>query len=64
MIALLEDACGRKAERELLPIQPGDVAETYANIGAISADLGFAPTTTIAQGVPRFVSWYRDYHGV
>ncbi|HYD12472.1 MAG TPA: NAD-dependent epimerase [Allosphingosinicella sp.] len=64
MISVLEQACGRKAELELLPIQPGDVPETLADISAIGRDLGFAPTTTIAQGVPRFVRWYRDYRGL
>jgi UDP-glucuronate 4-epimerase len=64
MIALLEDACGRKAERRLLPMQPGDVRDTYADISAIARDLGFAPTTTIDEGIPRFVAWFRDYHGI
>jgi UDP-glucuronate 4-epimerase len=64
MITLIEAACGRKAERNLLPMQPGDVKETYADIDAIAGDLGFAPTTAIADGVPRFVEWYRRYHGV
>jgi len=63
MIALLEDACGKKAMIELHPMQDGDVRETYADISAISADLGFAPATCIAVGVPKFVSWYRAYHG-
>jgi UDP-glucuronate 4-epimerase len=64
MIGLLEEACGRKAERRLLPMQPGDVRDTYADISAIQRDLGFQPTTTIAEGIPRFVAWYRDYHGL
>jgi UDP-glucuronate 4-epimerase len=64
MIDLLEGACGRKAERRLLPMQPGDVRDTYADISAIQRDLGFAPTTAIAEGIPRFVDWYRSYHGI
>ena len=44
-----------------LPIQPGDVPETYADISAIQRDLGFAPSTPIDVGVPRFVDWYRGY---
>jgi UDP-glucuronate 4-epimerase len=64
MIALIEQACGRPAERRLLPMQPGDVRDTFADISAIQRDLGFEPRTTIAEGVPRFVQWYRDYHGV
>lgn len=63
VVALLEEACGRKAQLELHPMQPGDVAETFADITAIQSDLGFQPATTIDQGVPRFVEWYRDYHG-
>lgn len=63
MIAVLEEATGRKAERILLPMQDGDVAETFADIDAISADLGYRPTTTINEGIPRFVEWFRSYHG-
>jgi UDP-glucuronate 4-epimerase len=62
MIALIEQACGRKAVIELLPIQPGDVPETYADISAIGRDLGFAPRTAIEDGIPRFVQWFRNYH--
>ena len=62
MIALIEQACGREAIREMHPLQDGDVPETFADISAISGDLGYAPTTTIAEGIPRFVDWYRDYH--
>ncbi|MBP8235404.1 MAG: GDP-mannose 4,6-dehydratase [Rhizorhabdus sp.] len=64
LIDLIEQACGRPAIREDKPMQPGDVRETFADIGAIERDLGFAPTTTIEQGVPRFVTWFRDYHGI
>lgn len=64
LIALIEDACGRKAERLLLPLQPGDVPETFADIDAIQQDLGYQPSTRIDVGVPKFVSWYRDYHGI
>jgi UDP-glucuronate 4-epimerase len=64
VVELLERECGRKAKRELLPMQPGDVARTYADIEAIAGDLGYAPTTMIEEGVPRFVRWYREYHGI
>jgi UDP-glucuronate 4-epimerase len=64
MIELLEAACGRKAERRLLPMQPGDVRDTFADISAIQRDLGYAPATTIDEGVPRFVEWYKWYHGL
>ncbi len=63
-IATLEAALGRKAEIELLPLQPGDVKETYADIEASQRDLDFAPKTSIADGIPRFVAWYRGYYGV
>jgi UDP-glucuronate 4-epimerase len=62
MIAILEEACGRKAEIEYLPMQPGDVPETFADISAISSDLGFRPVTPIEIGVPAFVSWFKEYH--
>jgi UDP-glucuronate 4-epimerase len=64
MIAILEEACGRRAEIELRPLQPGDVPETLADISAIRADLGFEPRTAIALGVPRFVQWFETYHGL
>ena len=62
VVGLLEEACGKKAQIEYLPMQPGDVHKTYADISAIQADLGYAPTTAIEEGVPSFVRWYRDYH--
>ncbi len=64
VVELLEEACGRKAVIDFQPMQPGDVPATYANIDAIRNDLGYAPTTSIDVGVPGFVRWYRDYHGV
>jgi UDP-glucuronate 4-epimerase len=64
MIGLIEQACGRKAERKLMPMQAGDVRDTYADISAIQRDLGFKPSTSIDEGIPRFVEWYRDYHGI
>ncbi len=64
VIELLETATGRQAVRNNLPIQPGDVIRTAADIEAIAGDLGYRPTTTIDVGVPRFVDWYRRYHGV
>jgi UDP-glucuronate 4-epimerase len=63
-IKLLEEACGRKAELDLLPMQPGDVERTYADIEAIQRDLGYLPKTPIEEGIPRFVNWYREYHGL
>jgi UDP-glucuronate 4-epimerase len=60
MLALLEAACGRKAQIELCPLQPGDVPETYADISAIQADLGFRPATSLEAGIPRFVDWLKS----
>lgn len=64
VIDLLEEATGCKAERILEPMQPGDVQDTYADVSAIERDCGFRPRTAIDEGVPRFVDWYRDYHGL
>ena len=64
VIGLIEQATGRKAELDLLPMQPGDVHRTEANIDSIARDLGYAPTTPIEAGVPAFVDWYRSYHRV
>ena len=62
-VELLEMALDRKASIEMLPMQPGDVAETYADITAAQNDLSFAPKVTIEEGLPLFVSWFREYHG-
>jgi UDP-glucuronate 4-epimerase len=62
VIDLLEVAIGRRAIRRDLPMQPGDVTATFADIDAIRADLGFEPHTAVDVGVPNFVRWYRDYH--
>ena len=64
VVEILEAECGRKAELELLPMQPGDARQSFADIDAISGDLGYAPTTSIEVGVPNFVRWYKDYNGV
>ena len=59
VLALIERACGRQAERVLLPMQAGDVEATWADLSATTADLGWTPVTGIADGIPRFVNWYR-----
>jgi UDP-glucuronate 4-epimerase len=64
LIEVLEDACGRKADKRFLPMQAGDVHETYADIDAIRDELGYQPETSIEVGVPRFVDWYRSYCGI
>ncbi|WP_141453381.1 NAD-dependent epimerase [Pseudoxanthomonas sp. z9] len=63
-IEVLEDCLGRKAERNLLPLQPGDVPDTYADVSALSRDTGYAPSTPIETGVRRFVDWYQDFYRV
>jgi UDP-glucuronate 4-epimerase len=63
-IEILEHACGKKAVIDYQPMQPGDVVETYADISAIARDLGYAPSTAIDVGLPKFVNWFRDYHGI
>jgi len=63
-IEVLEQCLGRKAQKNLLPIQPGDVPETFADVSALVEDVGYRPSTPIEVGVERFVDWYRDYYGV
>ncbi len=63
-IEVIEKAAGRQAKTELVPMQPGEVEETCADITAIQKDIGFNPSTTIDAGIPKFVDWYKDYHGV
>jgi len=64
LIACLEDAIGRKADKKFLPMQPGDVPATYADVEDLSRDVGFRPATPIEDGVRRFVAWYREFYGV
>ena len=63
-IRVIEQACGRDAVIDFQPMQPGDVLETYADIEDTTRDLGYLPTTPIEVGIPRFVAWYRGYHGI
>ncbi len=60
-IEIVEDAVGKRAEKIMEPMQPGDVHATYANVDALARDHGFAPTTKLEEGIPRFVKWYREY---
>ncbi|KUO56454.1 MAG: capsular biosynthesis protein CpsI [Alphaproteobacteria bacterium BRH_c36] len=64
MIAVLERALGREARKNFLPMQPGDVLATYADVDQLKADVGFEPATPIECGIERFVAWYREYHGL
>jgi UDP-glucuronate 4-epimerase len=63
-IATLERLLGRTAIKDYRPMQPGDVPATYAATDRLAALTGFAPRTPLADGLARFVAWYRDYHGV
>ena len=63
-IAILEDALGHKAKIDFQPIQRGDVKETYADITAAARDFGFAPKTTIDEGLPKLVAWYREHYDI
>jgi UDP-glucuronate 4-epimerase len=63
LIALIEAALGRQAIRADVPLPPGDVLETRAEVSDLRRDVGFAPSTSLEDGVQRFVAWYKDYHG-
>ena len=64
LVAVLEAALGMKASRKLMDMQPGDVPATYADVDALAEDVGFRPSTTIEDGVARFVEWYRQFYKV
>ncbi len=61
-IELLEACLGRKASKNLLPLQPGDVPDTFADVNALVEDLGYRPSTPVEVGIRRFVDWYREYY--
>ena len=63
-IETIENKLGIKAEKQLLPMQPGDVVETYADIDELMEDTGFKPTTTLDVGIEKFVDWYRSYYNI
>jgi UDP-glucuronate 4-epimerase len=63
-IEVIEECLGKKAEKNLLPMQPGDVPDTYADVSALTEDVGYKPDTPIEEGVRRFVEWYREYYKV
>jgi UDP-glucuronate 4-epimerase len=64
VISLLEKEFGRPAIKEMLPMQPGDVEATYADVADLERDIGFKPATPIEEGIARFAKWYRDYHRI
>jgi UDP-glucuronate 4-epimerase len=63
-IEVLEKAIGKPAIRKEMPIQPGDVLETFADVSSLQREIGFAPATSIQEGISRFVAWYRDYYRI
>jgi UDP-glucuronate 4-epimerase len=64
VVALLEKELGRTAVKEMLPMQPGDVMETFADVDDLMRDTGFRPQTPIEEGLRRFVTWYREHYGI
>jgi UDP-glucuronate 4-epimerase len=64
VVALLENELGRSAIKDMLPMQPGDVTETFADVGDLMRDVGFRPQTSIEEGIHDFVAWYRDHYKV
>ncbi len=63
-IEVLEDCLGKKAEKNMLPLQPGDVPATYANVDDLVKDVGYKPNTPVEDGIRRFVEWYKEYYKV
>jgi UDP-glucuronate 4-epimerase len=63
-IEVLEECLGKKAEKIFLPMQPGDVPATYANVDDLVRDVGFKPDTPIEEGIKRFVEWYKEYYRI
>jgi UDP-glucuronate 4-epimerase len=64
LVKFIEEAVGKKLKTELLPMQPEDVYETYADIDALDREIGFKPSTSLKAGIQRFVAWYRDQYGL
>lgn len=64
VVRLLEDAIGAKANCEFLPMQPGEVPATYADVEDLTREVGFKPSTPVAEGIGRFVEWFKAYHGI
>jgi UDP-glucuronate 4-epimerase len=63
-IELIEEAMGRKAERTMIPVQPGEMVSTYADIAETERDLGFSPSTPVEFGIGEFIRWFKGYHGI
>jgi UDP-glucuronate 4-epimerase len=63
-LELIEQTCGQKAQVESLPMQPGDVIATHADVSALKAAIGYAPRVTVEEGIPQFVEWFRHYYSL
>jgi UDP-glucuronate 4-epimerase len=63
-VEAIEDELGRKAVKEFLPMQPGDVQSTFADVSDLTRDTGYQPATNVREGVKNFIHWYRQYYGV
>ena len=63
-VGAIEESLGREAEKNFLPMQPGDVPATWADVDDLQKDFGYAPSVPIREGVKRFVDWYRDFYNV
>jgi len=63
-IEAIEKALGKKAKKNLLPMQPGDVPSTYADTTALESELGYKPKVDVNEGIEKFVKWYREFYGV
>jgi UDP-glucuronate 4-epimerase len=63
-IEAIEECLGRKAQKNLVPLQPGDIPDTFADVSDLVRDFDYRPNTTVEEGVRRFVEWYKDYYGV
>jgi len=61
-IEAIENTLGKKAKKNLLPLQPGDVPDTYADVQALVDDVAYKPSTSIEEGIRRFVDWYSEYY--
>jgi UDP-glucuronate 4-epimerase len=63
-IEVIEDCLGKKAVKNMLALQPGDVPDTYADVDALVEDVGYKPDTSIEDGIKNFIDWYREFYGV
>jgi len=64
LIEVLENSLGKKAEKELLPLQPGDVPDTYADVDDLEEQFGYKPSMSVKEGVENFAAWYREYNNI